>query len=213
MSEKLRNGYSRFGKFFGKVLEKWSQMGLWLMFIAIAYNLLYVYESKVALLFDCALIIVGILLPGATLGFLRSKKYTTVEKKNVRKAFILINVVLLIMLGVLFPKVAVYAIPLLLVTYAITLYFSTWYNNLLFGFESPWLKKMFNKFPHIFALIVVGVPFVWYLHSQFLVQTSYTQIVLGSFFTVVFTILANKNDLFSVEKILLFEVDEKKRWI
>ena len=204
MSEKLRNGYSRFGKFFGKVLEKWSQMGLWLMFIAIAYNLLYVYGSKVALLFDCALIIVGILLPGATLGFLRSKKYTTVEKKNVRKAFILINVVLLIMLGILFPKVAVYAI---------TLYFSTWYNNLLFGFESPWLKKMFNKFPHIFALIIVGVPIVWYLHSQFLVQTSYTQIVLGSFFTIVFTILANTNDLFSVEKILLFEVDEKKRWI
>ena len=188
-------------------------MGLWLMFIAIAYNLLYVYESKAALLFDCALIFVGILLPGATLGFLRSKKYTTVEKKNVRKAFILINLISLIVLGVLFPKVAVYAIPLLLVMYVITLYFSTWYNNLLFGFESPWLKRAFNRFPHIFALIVVGVPLVWYLHSQFLAQTSYTQIVLGSFLTVVFTIFANKNDLFSVEKILLFEVDEKKRWI
>ena len=133
MKKKLTSAFNRFGFFMGSVTENWSQpmlFSIMLMFVCLLFRFSdnEVMLNNVGYLAFSFLMIIFV-LPMIAMKLLQSKKLLIKAKRNVKKVFIILNVILLGGYILLYRTVVLIAIPIMITLYLFMLSFFNWFGN------------------------------------------------------------------------------------
>lgn len=216
MRKVLKKVFTAVGRFFGGLINIWSQCGLYLYLVITTVLILRAYPMDsfaLQLIFCIAVpLFLGMVFPGIVLALLNSERLFEVTKRKVIVAYIIVETLISVILLVQFPKVSIYMAPIILVWYIATLNFKGWLNDTYNGYEIKGLKKMYQVIPHISALLLFILPIIGVVYLYVTeVGLNVGQKVFFSTILIIASVWMNTDEDFSIEKILLYDESNQKK--